>query len=556
MGKSKVNAKNAKKTDVWYKVLAIVIGVVLLFGLIVAIMQPTGLMDYVTLHVQTAMKTEHYSVSNAQFMYLTHLTYNNYYQTYYENYSSYMSSFGLDRSLPLSQQKYLGSSTTSWLDKCVDEVTSSMTQTLALCEAARAAGFELKDDDKKTIDDTIQSLKDFAKKNNYSVTSAIAAMYGSKGITKGDIKGVLEMQILATRYAEKLTEDYSYTDEQINSYYDENKLNFIKADYYSYEVKADYESGATDEEKEAAISAAKNKAEELHKKIEDGADFVTVIMDYKKELAQAELDAAQKAYDDAKAAETETATDTTTTGTDTTGETTKSAEETALDNAKKALEDITEESVKKEILTEAHTTSTTATKTEAEEWMFADAPAADGATKLISSDESATIYQIVKSAYRDEYNTITIRELDMSLDDFTSPEAMKEYAEGIIADFNAGSEKTGDAFDKLAEKYTTDKITVSSRGQIKETKMSTSTDEKIIAVNDWLFSSDRKSGDVKYFEFTDEGVSIYFYEETGRVAWLVSVDSSMRSADLEKDIKSFEETYPVTINEKAIASIE
>ena len=27
MGKTKVNAKNAKKTDVWYKVLAIVIGV-------------------------------------------------------------------------------------------------------------------------------------------------------------------------------------------------------------------------------------------------------------------------------------------------------------------------------------------------------------------------------------------------------------------------------------------------------------------------------------------------------------------------------------------------
>ena len=39
MGKTKVNAKNAKKTDVWYKVLAIVIGVVLLFGLCVAIIR-------------------------------------------------------------------------------------------------------------------------------------------------------------------------------------------------------------------------------------------------------------------------------------------------------------------------------------------------------------------------------------------------------------------------------------------------------------------------------------------------------------------------------------
>ena len=545
MGKTKVNAKNAKKTDVWYKVLAIVIGVVLLFGLCVAIMQPTGLMDYITLHTQTAMKTDHYSVNNAQFMYLTYLTYNNYYQTYYENYSAYMSSFGLDRSLPLSQQKYFGSETQSWLDVCKSEVMSSLEQTLALCEAARAAGFELTDDDRQTIDDTIQSLKDFAKANNYSLSSAIAAMYGSKGIKKGDIKGVLEMQILASNYATKINEDYSYTEEQINKYYEENKLDFIKADYYSYEVKADYESDATDEEKEAAISAAKTKAEELNKRVEDGADFVTTIFEYKKELLTAELEAAQKAYDDAVAAGT----------VDTTSET-KSSEETALDNAKKALEDLTEESVKKDVLTEGHTTSTSATKTEAEEWMFADTPAADGATKLVTGEESATMYQIVKSAYRDEYNTITIRELDIKLDDFSNEDAMKEYVEKIIADFNSGSEKTGEAFDKLAEKYTDDKITVTARGEIKETKMSTSTDEQIAAVNDWLFSSDRKSGDVKYFTFDDEGASIYFFESTGRPAWLVSVDSAMRSKDLENDIKTFKTNYPVTINEKAIANIQ
>ena len=547
MGNSKVNKNNAKnKSDVWYKVLAVVIGVVLLFGLGVAIMQPTGIMDFITLHTQTAMKTENFSVNNAQFMYLTHLTYNNYYQTIYESYgSTYLSAFGLDRSKPLSQQAYYGSSTTSWLDACVTEVRSSLTQTLALCEAAKAAGFELTDKDKAQAEESIQALKDFAKANNYTVTSAIAAMYGSKGIKKSDIKSMIEMQLLAANYAQSISDSYTYTDEQYNKYYDDNKLDFMKVDYYSYEVKADYESNAEDDVKEAAISAAKNKAEELHKKIEDGADFVTVIMEYKKELAQAEVDAAQKAYDDAVAEGK----------IDTTAEE-KSTEEKALDNAKKALEDITEESVKKSVLTTAHTTSTSATKSEAEEWMFADTPAQDNATKLIEADESATVYQIVKSAYRDEYNTVTIRELDLSLDNFTSPEAMKEYAEGIIADFNASSEKTGDAFDKLAEKYTTEKITVTSKGQIKETTKSSSTNEEIQAVNEWLFSDERKSGDIKYFVFTDEGLSIYFFEETGRAAWLVSVDSAMRSKDLTSAIEGFEKTYPITVNEKAIASIE
>ncbi len=551
MGNTKKNVKNVKnKTDVWYKILAIVIGVVLLFGLGVAILQPTGLMDYISLHTQTAMKTEHFSVNNAQFTYMTYLTYNTYYQSLYENYSQYMSSFGLDRSLPLSQQKYYGSDTMSWRDACVNEATTTLEQTLALCEAAKAEGFELTADDRVRIDENIQSLKDFAKANNYSFSSAVAAMYGSKGITKGDIKGMLEMQILASNYATKLNDGYTYTDEQYNKYYEDNKLDFLKADYYSFEVKADYESGATEEEKTAAISAAKNKADELLKKIEGGEDFVKVVMEYKKELATAEKEAAQKAYDEAKKNETSAESG------DTTAAETKSPEEEALEKATKALDEITEESVKKSVLTTEHKTSSTGTKSEADEWIFADTPAANGATKLISGDESATVYQIVKSAYRDEYNTVTMRELDIRLSDFTNPEAMKEYADKIVKDFNEGSDKSGDAFDALAEKYTTDKITVSKTGLVKETIKSGNTHEELIPVDEWLFASDRKAGDVKYFEFEDEGLSIYFYEETGRVAWLASADSSMRSKDLESAVNSFKETYTVTINEKAIAKIQ
>ena len=330
MGKAKKVTKEKSKTDVWYTVLAIVIGVCLVFGLGVAILQPTGLMDLISLHARTAVKTEHYSVNNAQFTYLTYATYNNYYQTY-DSYG-YASYLGLDRSKPLSQQQY--TENMSWLDYCKSEAESTFKQVLALCEAAKADGFTLTSEDKDAIEENITALADYAKQNNYSFSTAVAGIYGSKGITKGDIRRVLEMQTIASKYAEKLRNAYTYTEEQYDNYYEENKFDYLKTDYYSYTVKADYESDATDEEKEAAISAAKNKAEELFNKIEGGEDFVKVVMEYKKELAQAEKDAAQKALDDAKANAAETEADTaaeteTETGTDT-AEETQSSEEKAL----------------------------------------------------------------------------------------------------------------------------------------------------------------------------------------------------------------------------------
>ena len=124
----------------------------------------------------------------------------------------------------------------------------------------------------------------------------------------------------------------------------------------------------------------------------------------------------------------------------------------------------------------------------------------------------------------------------------------------MIAEFEKG-DKTGESFDKLAEQFRTDKITVNSTGLIKETVKSGSAHEELIPVDEWLFSADRKAGDYKYFVLDDEGLSIYYFEGTGKPVWLANVDKDMRSDDLQKKLDSFKETYPVTINEKAIAKI-
>ena len=521
MAKIKIKSKKKDATDVWYVLIAVFVGFCLLAGLLVAIFKPTGLWDSISLHTNTAMKSEHYSINNAQFQYTVYSIYNNYYQQYYSTYgSTSMSYFGFDRTLPLSEQKYFNSSTTSWLDACVSDAKSSLTQILYLCEAARAEGITLSEESKKSVTENVDAIADFAKEYNYSFATYVGNLYGSKGITRGDIKGILELQALASQYTTKAYDEFTYTDEQYNAYYDEHKLDYLKADYYTYQIKATYASDADDAAKTEAVSAAKTKAQELLDKIDGGMSFIQVIVEYEQELAQAEIDAL--------------------------GEDATDEEKTA---AQEKYDAITPESVKKKIEVKAHKNS----DSELDQWLFADTPAADGSSHQIQGEETVDIYQVTQSAYRDDYKTITMGQLFLSLDQFSSPADVIAEAEKMISDFNAGSDKSYEAFEALKDKYTTETVTVSSGGKSKEvTKAGT---EEYEEIDEWLFSEERAHGDVKYFEFENQGVSIYYFDEFGRPAWNVLVNADMEDEDYKKLCEELAEKYAVTTNDKAIAKI-
>lgn len=499
MAKTKVKPKNAtSKSDVWYKVLTVVIIVCLVAGLLVAVLQPTGLADYISLHSQTAMSTEHYKLNNAQFTYMTHLIYNNYQSSY-------------------------GSSYTIPIEYCKTSAQSTLSEALVLYEAAKADGFELTPDQKAQIDDTMKSLEEYGKSQNYNLASTIALMYGGKGVKKGDVRKTIELQTIASAYAQKLNDSFTITDEEYTKQYEDNKNDYLTADYYSFTVKAEYDKDADDDAKTAAITAAKDKAKEIFDRVEGGEDFIKVVTEYKKSVAEQNKKALEEAEE-------------------------KDQEE--IDKAAKAIEDITEESVKEEVLTERHKSS----DSEADKWIFADTPAADNAVKMIDADESATVYQIVASAHRDETKTVSMHYLYVPYSYFTdNKDAAEEFVKNMIAEYNKG-EKTSDSFDALAASSSTDKITVSGGSYKESTKLGYS-DSKYDEADAWLFSADRKAGDVEYFKIGDEGIVTFRFEAEGRAAWLVSADNDIREARLEAKVEEFKTTYPVTINEKAIAKV-
>lgn len=534
---------NAQKGDIWYKIIAIFIAACLLLGILVAIVKPTGLADYASMHTSHPYKSEHYEVNNAQLMYMTFVSYNNYYNNYYSMLGEALQYYtGMTPGYPLSQQYYMNDKSTTWLDVCLAEACSTIHEILVLCEAALAEGMTLTEEQEAEIEDNIKAIQEYADQYNYSFKKAVYNLYGSKGITKKDIRDFTALQLLASAYAEKLTDSYEYTDEEYDKHYEDNKKDYMYADYYSYIISADYEKDATDEEKSAAIDAAQKKADELADRVKNGENFLDVMYEYQLEL---EAKAKEEAEKDA--------------ATDTSAETTGS---TSNSNTSEDKEEKTEEEKREEFDDARLTERASYTDNELGKWLFADTPAAEAEIKVIDGTENATVYMVVKSAYRDEYNSVNISNMYLDLDDFDNEEELKAYAEEIIKAYQSG-EKTFEAFEALAKTFTKTEtneegkeftIDVVCGGLIEDATKAY--DDSYEKDNEWLFSADRVSGDIQYFEHEDDGIYIYFYDSMGDEVWKNSVDHDLRSADYDKDLEALGETYPVTENAKAIEKIK
>lgn len=496
---------NVKSNTSAKKILAVV-AVVLVAALIVGVVAVYNIIDSgFAMRHQVAMKSENYEISSAMMNY--------YFNTLYQNYSSTYASMGsLDTSKPLDEQDYIKGEQT-WYDFFMDMTKNNVRQLLVLCEAAKADGFKLEDDDSHdhSADETLATIESMAKTYGVTLNYYLENVYG-KGVNEKVFRECYEISEIASHYSEHMTEGYDFSEDDWNTYYKENKDTFNKVDYLSYTFKvekAEVEKDATDDDKAAAEALDKEEAARLEKI----ASELAATADADAFKAYVENYLRTDLYKDKTEAELE-----------------------------KEKIDIDEEIA--DLLTEGATNSTTS---DLNKWLFDTATAAN-ATKVIKSTDgfSFTVAMILAAdgsdleddcIYRDTYKLKNFRYIPFVNSEYKdNADDAKAAAEAAM---NRYEEKaTEEEFAKLADEY----MEENANGGLAE-----GVDKGAIgdSVDAWLYDSARKAGDCELIQVADKGTYLIYYLGDGDIKWQAQADNALINDKYTEEYGALEDKYMV-----------
>lgn len=287
-----INAKKEADKKKKQRTKWIIVGVALVIFFAFAIYLNSGAL-YRSLDALTVKNTEvtvgdttisagerGFSVAECNYVY--HMQYISLMNTY-GDYASTL--FKLDTTKPLDEQtcplNKEGKENYTW-DQYFRDATRSQLKQLAAYEAyAGQHDIKLDDDDLKEIDDTIASIAETAKKNNYgSVSKFLAANYG-RGCNESVARDIMKLQALAAKVQTSITDAETYTAEELAAKYDSVKDSYDKFTYSYYLVAAELpeHEHSEDEDEHAheptdeAKAAAKATAEEILAKLSDGTSL-------------------------------------------------------------------------------------------------------------------------------------------------------------------------------------------------------------------------------------------------------------------------------------------
>ena len=514
-----VKTKNSKNSRL--KTVLITVACVLAVAIIGSVFTYTllGNNGYFLRHT-VAVKSENYEVNNAQMSYF-----------FTTNLSSELSKnstvyqyYGLDTSKSLKTQNYPSGGT--WYDYFMQSVTiPSVKQMLTLCEQAKSVGFELSDDDRASIDESIQTIKDTASQKGYSVSQYVMNYYGY-GVNLKDVRSAMEMSQLAYSYYNSVMDSYEHSESDLAGYFSEHENDFLKIDYLSYTFKvSDVKSAdtSTDTDTSADTDASTDTSAESKEEDEDAeykaqikasADSLAAITDVEQFKAYVENYLKTVVY----ASETDTdKLDGNVTSAMSKLET-KGASYSEDSDEIKALFDMTEANK-----TFLHT----------------------------HDDGTCEVYLLTAPKYREEYTTKNARVIALSSSDSGS---ITSTIDTINEALNSAEDKDA-KFIELADEY--------SRSTAKDALYENigKDDFDIDEMNAWLWDESRADGDRDIFskESTSSSTSassttyyyIVMYKGDGMTKWKFDVDTAMKNAQYEEAYKGFEEAHggdKITVN--------
>lgn len=491
---------NKKSTDsIWspaVKITVIVAAIVLVLAIALAVVAKMGVFMNNTL----AMKVGDSEVTALEFNYNYYTAINAFYTEYY----SYFSFYGWDTSKPLTAQTCRLDSTKTWHEYFVDNTKSELEEVFLLVNAASAQNFQMTEDSAQQIEDYIKEAEEAAAKGKVSPDKYLRNIYG-KGMTLEKYREFLNHRLLASDFYEAYIDGLTYTDDELQKYYEENKTTYDLVNYRYYEVTPEnLGSDATDADKEAAKVAAKELADKIA-----AADTEEAFLELVKE------DLISKLKEDEDKDEVDPDEETLQEG----------QEQSSLDK-------------------------------EYSEWLLNEDRKA-GDTTVVETEDGEFIVLYFLSVERETYQVSNMRhillkvteEVDDDGTETSDDEEQKKAAENLLKEWEDG-EKSEDSFAALVPDNTDDTASASNGGLYEDITKNYMVEE----IDAWLWEEGRKAGDCEIVK-TDYGYHIVYFVGYGDEKWSHDVTNAMQERDYKAQLEQYKATYSVEYFDRGISLV-
>ena len=468
--------KEEKEKEKKEERISTTVGIVFLVAL-VCLVASFPIRTYLATH-ETYVVINGEEVNKVEFDYAYNTTKNN----YITQYGSYLSYFGLDTSKDLSTQMY--SDTLTWQDYFEQNAVESLKQNKALMAEAKAAGFTYDTTDEyNTFKETIKTS---AAAAGVSDKEYVRSIYGSYA-TMGRIEEYVKNDMVMNAYYQKLQEDNAPSDDEIQSYYEENKATYDSVDYRLTTIEADLPTEPTELADPVEETAADTTG------TTDGTAATDTTQDTAYQPSDAEI---AKAMDDAK-----------------------------------VLADDAEQTVAKD--GEAHENEKkSSVNYMISDWLFDDARKA-GDTTVITNDNSHCYYAVAfEKRYLDETPSADVRVI-IPTEDKTGEEILEEWKNGAA---------TEDSFAELCKKYTQDTSAVENGGLFEQVTKTGMTEE----LSNWIFDSSRQAGDTVAITVSDTTYVLYYIGQD-QPEWKINIKNTLVSDTMSQHMQDI--TADVTVED-------
>ena len=138
-----------------------------------------------------------------------------------QQYSQLGMDMGYDTSLSPSEQTYNEEEGTTYADYFLQQALDQLQRVTILCDAAEQEGYTLSEEGQQSVEDNMDALYTYSEQSGAGSEESYLRMIYGRNMTKSLFEEMLTNAILADEYAQSKSDSFTYSDEDLETYYEE-----------------------------------------------------------------------------------------------------------------------------------------------------------------------------------------------------------------------------------------------------------------------------------------------------------------------------------------------